>query len=60
MFLINDVLAIKALVYIVIVIIAFVFVILASNNIDVDAKSIGTLNDDAVADLDTINIDLSI
>lgn len=39
----SDVPAMKALIYIVIVIIAFVFVILASNNIDVDAKSIGTL-----------------
>lgn len=39
----SDVPAIKVLIYIVIVIIAFVFVILASNNIDTDAKSIGTL-----------------
>lgn len=47
MFLLNDmgsdVPSIKALIYIVIIIIAFVFVILASNNINTDAKSIGTL-----------------
>lgn len=39
----SDVPAMKALIYIVIVIIAFVFVILSNNNIEMDSKSIGTL-----------------
>lgn len=47
MFLLNDmgsdVPMLKVLIYVVVVIIAFVFVILASNSIETDAKSIGTL-----------------
>lgn len=39
----SDVPAMKALIYIVVAIIAFVFVVLASNNIESDSKSIGTL-----------------
>ncbi len=39
----TDVPSMKALIYIVVVIIAFVFVIVANNNIEEDAKSIGTL-----------------
>ncbi len=39
----TDVPSMKALIYIVVAIIAFVFVIIANNNIEEDAKSIGTL-----------------
>ncbi len=39
----TDVPSMKALIYIVVAIIAFVFVIIANNNIEKDAKSIGTL-----------------
>lgn len=39
----SDIPAMKALIYIVVAIIAFVFVVLASNNIESDSKSIGTL-----------------
>lgn len=39
----TDVPSMKALIYIVVAIIAFVFVIIANNNIEEDSKSIGTL-----------------
>lgn len=39
----SDIPMMKVLIYIVVVIIAFVFVVLSSNNIEVDSKSIGTL-----------------